>query len=108
MGELSRVLDVQQDAGLVKVEAGIGMRALSELIWGYDMALENLGDIDRQTISGAVSTAQLDWYLDEFNFRFNRRRATHRGLLFYRLLEESVVTPPLTYRSVTSPPPPAR
>jgi hypothetical protein len=60
------------------------------------------------TYSGAVSTAQLDWYLDEFTFRFNRRRATHRGLLFYRLLEESVVTPPLTYRSVTSPPPPAR
>jgi L-gulonolactone oxidase len=57
MGEISRVLDVQQDAGLVKVEAGIGLRALSELIWGYDMALENVGDIDRQTISGAVSTA---------------------------------------------------
>jgi L-gulono-1,4-lactone dehydrogenase len=56
MGELSRVLDVQRDAGLVKVEAGIGLRALSELIWGYGMALENLGDIDRQTISGAVST----------------------------------------------------
>jgi hypothetical protein len=60
------------------------------------------------TYSGAVSTAQLDWYLDEFTFRFNRRRATHRGLLFYRLLEESVVTPPLTYRSVTAAPPPTR
>jgi hypothetical protein len=57
------------------------------------------------TYSGAVSADQLDWYLDEFTFRFNRRRSTHRGLLFYRLLEESVVTPPLTYRSVTAPPP---
>src|SRR5256885_3604390 len=57
MGEISRVLDVQHDGGLVKVEAGIGLRALSELIWGYDMALENVGDIDSQTISGAVSTA---------------------------------------------------
>jgi Transposase zinc-ribbon domain/ISXO2-like transposase domain len=57
------------------------------------------------THSGAVSAEQLDWYLDEFTFRFNRRRATHRGLLFYRLLEESVVTPPQTYRSVTAPPP---
>jgi hypothetical protein len=56
------------------------------------------------TYSGAVSADQLDWYLDEFTFRFNRRRSTHRGLLFYRLLEESVVTPPLTYRSVTAPP----
>jgi hypothetical protein len=57
------------------------------------------------THSGAVSPDQLDWYLDEFTFRFNRRRATHRGLLFYRLLEEAVVTPPLPYRSVTAPPP---
>jgi FAD-linked oxidoreductase len=56
MGDLSRVLEVQRDAGLVKVEAGIGLRALSELIWGHGMALENLGDIDKQTISGAVAT----------------------------------------------------
>ena len=56
MGRLDRVLDVQRDAGLVKVEAGIGLRALSELIWGHGLALENLGDIDKQTISGAVAT----------------------------------------------------
>jgi L-gulono-1,4-lactone dehydrogenase len=56
MGGLTRVLEVQRDAGLVKVEAGIGLRELSELIWGHGMALENLGDIDKQTISGAVAT----------------------------------------------------
>jgi L-gulono-1,4-lactone dehydrogenase len=56
MGDLSRVLEVQRDAGLVKVEAGIGLRALNELIWGHGMSLENLGDIDKQTISGAVAT----------------------------------------------------
>jgi L-gulono-1,4-lactone dehydrogenase len=56
MGELSRVLEVQREAGLVRVEGGIGLRALNELIWGHGMALENLGDIDRQTVSGAVST----------------------------------------------------
>jgi L-gulonolactone oxidase len=56
MGGRDRVLDVQRDTGLVKVEAGIGLRALSELIWGHGVALENLGDIDRQTISGAVAT----------------------------------------------------
>ena len=38
------------------------------------------------THQGAISHAQLDYYLDEFTFRFNRRRARHRGLLFYRLL----------------------
>jgi L-gulono-1,4-lactone dehydrogenase len=57
MDRLDRVLDVDRDAGLVKVEAGIGLRALSEAIWGYGMALENLGDIDKQTVSGAISTA---------------------------------------------------
>jgi ISXO2-like transposase domain len=31
---------------------------------------------------------QLDYYLDEFTFRFNRRRSRHRGLLSYRLLEQ--------------------
>ncbi len=56
MGGLDRVLDVQREAGLVRVEAGIGLRALSELIWGHGLALENLGDIDKQTVSGAVAT----------------------------------------------------
>ena len=52
------------------------------------------------THQGATSPLQLDWYLDEFTFRFNRRTSTHRGMLFYRLLEEAVVTPPLPYRRV--------
>jgi transposase-like protein len=59
-----------------------------------------LGAWLRGTHHGAISPAQLDWYLDEFTFRFNRRTSTHRGLLFYRLLEEAVVTPPLPYRRV--------
>jgi len=54
----------------------------------------------RATHQGATSPAQLDWYLDEFTFRFNRRASTHRGLLFYRLLEEAVVTPPVPYHRV--------
>jgi len=53
------------------------------------------------THQGAASPAQLDWYLDEFTFRFNRRWATHRGLLFYRLVEEALVTPPLPYEAIT-------
>ena len=60
----------------------------------------------RGTHHGATSPGQLDWYLDEFTFRFNRRSSTHRGLLFYRLLEEAVVTPPQTYRRVVGTPDP--
>ena len=57
MDGLGRVLDVDGETGMVKVEGGIAMRALSEAVWGHGLALENLGDIDKQTISGAVSTA---------------------------------------------------
>ncbi len=54
------------------------------------------------THQGAVSHDQLDYYLDEFTFRFNRRRSRHRGLLFYRLLEGAVVTDPHPYKALTS------
>ncbi len=42
------------------------------------------------THQGAVSREQLDYYLDEFTFRFNRRTSRHRGKLFYRLVEQAV------------------
>jgi len=46
------------------------------------------------TRQGAVSHDQLDYYLDEYTFRFNRRHSRHRGMLFYRLLEQAVTTDP--------------
>ncbi len=49
------------------------------------------------THQGAVTHEHLDYYLDEFTFRFNRRRSTARGLLFYRLLEQAVVVDPVPY-----------
>ena len=52
------------------------------------------------THQGAVGPEQLDYYLDEYTFRFNRRTSRSRGLLFYRLLEQAVVTEPVTYREI--------
>lgn len=52
------------------------------------------------THHGAVSKEHLDYYLDEFVFRFNRRTSRHRGKLFYRLLQNAVAVPPATYRSM--------
>ena len=49
---------------------------------------------------GAVSGKQLDYYLDEFTFRFNRRLSKHRGQLFYRLVQQAMVTGPLPYRKL--------
>jgi transposase-like protein len=47
------------------------------------------------THQGAVAHSHLDYYLDEFVFRFNRRRSRSRGLLFYRLLEQSLAIAPV-------------
>src|SRR5450759_3538668 len=52
------------------------------------------------THQGAVLPHQLDRYLDEFTFQFNRRSSRSRGLLFYRLLEQAVATSPAPYRCI--------
>jgi transposase-like protein len=50
------------------------------------------------THQGSVTAQHLDAYLDEFTFRFNRRHSRQRGMLFYRLLENAVVTAPTRFR----------
>ena len=52
------------------------------------------------THQGGVKPGHMQAYLDEFAFRFNRRRSRARGMLFYRLLEQAVQAPPRTYRSL--------
>ena len=47
------------------------------------------------THQGAVRPSHLDYYLDEFTFRFNRRTSRSRGMLFYRLLQQAVALPPV-------------
>jgi transposase-like protein len=53
------------------------------------------------THQGAVSHEHLDYYLDEFTFRFNRRTSRHRGKLFYRLLQHAVQVEPMPYKKMT-------
>lgn len=52
------------------------------------------------THQGGVQARHLDYYLDEFTFRFNRRTSRSRGLLFYRLMQHAVAIPPVPYRSL--------
>jgi transposase-like protein len=52
------------------------------------------------THQGAVSHKHLEYYLDEFTFRFNRRTSKHRGKLFMRLLENAVQVAPLTFKNL--------
>ena len=44
------------------------------------------------THQGAVQPSHLEYYLDEFTFRFNRRTSRSRGKLFYRLIQQAVAT----------------
>jgi transposase-like protein len=54
------------------------------------------------THQGVMAQEHLQAYLNEFTFRFNRRKSRDPGLLFYRLLEQAVVTGPTTYGDLTS------
>lgn len=47
------------------------------------------------THQGAISHEHLEYYLDEFTFRFNRRTSRSRGKLFYRLLQQALQTGPV-------------
>lgn len=53
------------------------------------------------THQGSVVPDHLQSYLEEFTFRFNRRTSRSRGLVFRRLLEQAVVTGPITEDDVT-------
>ena len=52
------------------------------------------------THQGAISHEHLDYYLDEYTFRFNRRTSRHRGKLFYRLVQQAVAIEPTPYKDM--------
>lgn len=54
---MDRVLDVDRAGGRVRVQGGITLHALNAALASHGLAMENLGDIDVQTIAGAISTA---------------------------------------------------
>ena len=58
------------------------------------------------THQGSVEPAHLQSYLNEFTFRFNRRRSRSRGMVFYRVLELAVGHAPVRYRDLVAHPQP--
>jgi hypothetical protein len=52
------------------------------------------------THQGAVRISHLDYYLDGFTFRFNRRRSKSRGKLFYRLVQQAMAVDPMTGKDI--------
>ncbi len=54
------------------------------------------------TLQGSCSADHMAYYLDEYCFRFNRRKSNSRGLLFYRLLQNAVQIQPSMYKDIIS------
>lgn len=115
------VQEVIEPGAQVRTDGSAAYRALTEL--GYDHqrtvmlgsgvpAHVSMAGVHRVaslvqrwvlgTHHGSVQPEHLDAYLDEFVFRFNRRTSNSRGMLFYRLLQQAVVTPPVTYADVVT------
>jgi L-gulono-1,4-lactone dehydrogenase len=57
LDHMNRVLQVDRESELVRAEAGISLRTLSERLDDEGLALPNLGDIDAQSLAGATATA---------------------------------------------------
>ena len=55
------------------------------------------------THRGAVGHEYLDYYLDEFTFRFNCRKSASRGKLFYRLAQQAAQVQPVPFKALTQP-----
>lgn len=60
------------------------------------------------THQGAIGFEHLDYYLDEFTFRFNRRKSASRGKLFYRLVQQAVQVDPAPFSTLIKPQPVVR
>ena len=107
------VQDAVEPGSMVRTDGWGGYRQLTSL--GYVHAVvretadvgENLLPLAHRAASllkrwllgthqGAVRASHLDYYLDEFTFRFNRRTSGSRGKLFYRLVQQAVSVHPIT------------
>jgi len=82
-----------------KIIAGSGKKA-HELLPHVHMVDSLVKRWINGTHQGKISPKYLEYYLDEFAFRFNRKMSTHRGKLFYRLMQQAVNTSPVTYNDI--------
>jgi transposase-like protein len=84
----------------VTVLSGRGKNAATELLPRVHIVASLLKRWLMGTHQGSVSFQHLDYYLDEFTFRFNRRKSGSRGKLFYRLMGQAVSVAPAPYHSM--------
>jgi transposase-like protein len=86
----------------VTILLGQGKEAATELLPRVHRIASLLKRWLLGTHQGAVHPNYLDYYLDEFTFRFNRRTSRSRGKLFYRLLQQAMEVEPAPYHSIVA------
>jgi transposase-like protein len=84
----------------VTVLSGRENNAAAELLPRVHIVASLLKRWLMRTHQGAVSFEHLDYYLDEFTFRFNRRKSKSRGKLFYCLMEQAVAITPAPHKNM--------
>jgi len=106
-----------EPGSIVQTDGWEGYGGLSELGYGHEVIRKEaaigknlLPKVNRVvallkrwllgTYQGRVESSYLDYYLDEFTFRFNRRMSASRGKLFYRLIQQAVAIEPLLPRGI--------
>jgi len=92
----NRLEDLGYTHKIIKTDAVVGDNLLPACNMVTSLLKRWLGG----TLQGAVSHEHLDYYLDEYTFRFNRRTSRYRGKLFYRLLQQAVITDGVTYNEI--------
>lgn len=113
------VVDVTETGSVIRTDGWSGYADLSSQGYIHDQVVQS-GNGDPAHVSmpgvhriasllkrlllsthqGAVRGRHLDYYLDEYTFRFNRRSSKSRGLLFFRLMEQAVGTETTSYRGI--------
>jgi FAD-linked oxidoreductase len=56
LADLTGIVDIDRERGRVRMLAGTRLHQIPRLLAPHGLAMQNLGDIDRQSISGAIST----------------------------------------------------
>ena len=88
----------------LKEALGLGSyQTAGELLPGVHRIVSLLKRWRLGTHLGAVGTQHLGYYLDEFAFRFNRRKSHHRGKWFYRLMQQAVALEATPYCKIVAP-----
>lgn len=86
---------------ITKTISGSGQQA-HELLPHVHMVDSLLKRWINGTHQGNISPKHLEYYLDEFAFRFNRKLSTYRGKLFFRLMQQATSIVPATYNDIVA------